>query len=160
MIIDPSKNSIVCGDNLEWLKWLPDNSVDVCYIDPPFFSNRTYEVIWGNGYETRSFGDRFSGGIGHYIEWMRPRVELIYRKLKPVSAIFLHCDWHAVHRLRCMLEDIFGENSFVNEIYWKRQNSHNDAKHKFPDIVDTILFFKKGNFVFKPIYQSHDPEYV
>lgn len=74
MKIETNKNTIICGDNLEWLNWVPDESVDVCYIDPPFFSNRNYEVVWGNGAELRSFGDRFSGGISKYIEWMNERV--------------------------------------------------------------------------------------
>ena len=69
MKIDPHKNTIVCGDNLEWLNWIPDESVDMCYIDPPFFSNQNYEIIWGNGAEVASFGDRFSGGIEKYIDW-------------------------------------------------------------------------------------------
>jgi DNA modification methylase len=56
MKIEKKTNYIICGDNLEWLNQLEDESVDLCYIDPPFFSNRNYEVIWGNGYELRSFG--------------------------------------------------------------------------------------------------------
>jgi DNA modification methylase len=153
-------NTVVCGDNLEWLKDLEDESVDLCYIDPPFFSNRNYEIIWGNGYELRSFGDRFSGGISHYIEWMRPRINLIHKKLKKSGSIFLHCDYHAAHRLRCILEDSFGESGFINEIYWKRQSAHSDARKKFADIVDVIHFFSKGVPKFKPAYTAHDPSYV
>lgn len=118
MKIEKNTNYIICGDNLEWLTHLEDESVDLCYIDPPFFSNSNYEVIWGNGFEKRSFGDRFAGGITHYIEWMRPRIELIHKKLKKSGNIFLHCDHHANHRLRVLLDDIFGEKNFRNEIIW------------------------------------------
>lgn len=145
MRLDTTKNHLVCGDNLEWLKELPDESIDLCYIDPPFFSNRNYEVIWGNGYELRSFGDRFSGGISHYIEWMRPRIELIHAKLKMTGSIFLHCDWHAVHRLRCLLEEIFGEKNFRNEIIWHYEFRLMDSEIQLNRKHDNILFFAKSN---------------
>jgi len=132
--IDINKNHVICGDNEQWLKDLPDESIDLCYIDPPFFSERNYEVIWGNGYELRAFGDRFSGGISHYIEWMRPKIELIHKKLKKNGSIFLHCDYHASHRLRCLLEDSFGEDGFVNEIYWKRQSAFQPLFSRHEDL--------------------------
>jgi DNA modification methylase len=56
-------NKLILGDNLEILKQLDSESVDLVYLDPPFFSNRTYEVIWGDAGEVRSFQDRWSGGI-------------------------------------------------------------------------------------------------
>lgn len=147
MKITIGKNYNFCGDNLEWLNDVPDSSVDLCYIDPPFFSNRNYEVIWGNGYELRSFGDRFSGGISHYIEWMRPRVELISKKLKASGCIVLHCDWHASHRLRVMLDEIFGEENFRNEIIWQRtpfSGSSKSRAKKLPAIHDSLLYYAKS----------------
>ncbi len=56
-------NSLILGDCLQILQTLSDESIDLCYIDPPFFSNRTYEIIWGDQGEIRSFEDRWSGGI-------------------------------------------------------------------------------------------------
>lgn len=159
MKIDVTNNTIVCGNNLEWLNWIPDESIDLCYIDPPFFSNRNYEVIWGNGAELRSFGDRFSGGISHYIEWMRERVSLIHKKLKSTGSIFVHCDSHANHRLRCMLDDIFGDENFKNEIIWKRTYTTGSSKsisNKFASNTDTILFYHKTNKgLFKPIIKDY-----
>src|SRR3712207_9498010 len=61
---------LYCGDNLQRLSLLPSESVDLIYLDPPFFSNRNYEVISGDEAEVRSFQDRWEGGI-HVIEWMR-----------------------------------------------------------------------------------------
>jgi 16S rRNA G966 N2-methylase RsmD len=68
---------IYCGDNLEQLKKLPENCVDLIYIDPPFNSNRNYEVFWGETKEKRSFDDRHA-----YIEFMRPRCEELHRQKK------------------------------------------------------------------------------
>ena len=69
---------IYCGDNLEQLSKLPDACVDLIYIDPPFNSNRNYEVFWGETREKRAFEDRHESTQA-YIEFMRPRyVELAY----------------------------------------------------------------------------------
>lgn len=56
------KNKLICGDNLATLKTVEDESVDLIYIDPPFFSNKQYEVVWGDEAEVRSFEDRWEGG--------------------------------------------------------------------------------------------------
>ena len=88
-------NRLVLGDCLEVLKKTDAESVDLIYLDPPFFSNRDYEVIWGDRGEVRSFEDRWSGGIDHYISWLKERVFEMHRILKHTGSIFLHCDWHA-----------------------------------------------------------------
>ena len=116
--IDTTQNNIICGDAKEWLPCIPDKSIDLIYIDPPFFSNKNYEVIWGNGHEIRSFGDRWKGGINHYIGWIRDKLLESHRVLKDTGSILLHCDYHANHHLRILLDEIFGANNFVNEVIW------------------------------------------
>ena len=71
---------IYCGDNLDVMERLPSESIDLIYIDPPFFSNRHYEVIWGNGAELRAFGDRWKGGVNVYVGWMRERLIETHRR--------------------------------------------------------------------------------
>jgi site-specific DNA-methyltransferase (adenine-specific) len=88
-------NRLILGDNLEILKGMNGETVDLIYLDPPFFSNRNYEVIWGDAGEKRSFEDRWEGGMEHYIGWIKERVEHMHRVLKPTGSIFLHCDRHA-----------------------------------------------------------------
>jgi DNA modification methylase len=110
-------NQLILGDCLEVLKKLPDESVDLIYLDPPFFSNRNYEVIWGDKREIRSFEDRWSGGIDHYIAWLKERFEQMHRVLKITGSIFLHCDWHANAEIKVfILNKIFGEQNFRGEI--------------------------------------------
>jgi hypothetical protein len=110
-------NKLILGDNLDVLKTLPDGYVDLIYLDPPFFSNRNYEVIWGDSGEIRSFQDRWAGGIDHYIAWLKERVAEMHRVLKEAGSIFLHCDWHANAYIRVLILDkIFGEENFRNEI--------------------------------------------
>jgi len=106
---------LICGDNLDRLPEFPEECIDLIYLDPPFFSNRHYEVIWGDEAEVRSFEDRWKGGINHYIEWMRERMVHLHRVLKPTGSLYLHCDWHASHYLRVMCDQVFGANNFLNK---------------------------------------------
>jgi len=106
-------NRLILGDNKEIMKTLEDKSVDLIYLDPPFFSNRNYEIIWGDEGEIRSFKDRWSGGIDHYIAWLKERVEEMHRVLKNNGSIFLHCDWHANAEIKVdILNKIFGSDNF------------------------------------------------
>ena len=110
---------IYCGDNLEELRKLPDGCVDLVYIDPPFNSNRNYEVFWGETKEKRAFVDRHASTAA-YIDFMRPRCVELARVLKPTGQLLLPCDWHASHYVKVMLDQIFGENQFGSEIIWRR----------------------------------------
>ena len=141
-------NVIYCGDNLENLARLPEKSVDLIYADPPFFSNRHYEVIWNDGAEIRAFEDRWKGGVNQYIKWMRPRLQECHRVLKDTGSMYLHCDWHANAHLRILMDKIFGENNFRNEIIW-HYISAPEAKNFFGRKHDTILLYSKtGKIIF------------
>ncbi|MDR2446244.1 MAG: hypothetical protein LBD58_02970 [Treponema sp.] len=98
-------NRLILGDNLEILKAMDAESVDLIYLDQPFFSNRNYEVIWRDAGEVRSFQDRWVGGIDHYIAWLKERVAEMHRILKPTGSMFLHCDWHANAYIRVDILD-------------------------------------------------------
>jgi len=149
---------IYCGDCLDQLRKLPDACVDLIYIDPPFNSNRNYEVFWGETKEKRAFEDRHAGTQA-YIEYMRPRCVELARVLKKTGSFYYHCDWHANGYVRVMLDQIFGESNFQNEIIWQRTSSHNDSK-RWAHIHDTIFFYAGSKFTWNPVYLEHDPEYV
>ena len=154
---------IYCGDNLDQLTKLPDGCVDLTYIDPPFNSNRNYETFWNEKREMRSFDDRHASTQA-YIDFMRPRCVELARVLKPTGTFYYHCDWHASHYVKVMLDQIFGEQGFINEIIWKRQSSHNDAKQgskHLGRVHDTIFMYTKGSdYRFKHLYRPYDPDYV
>ena len=100
---------VYCGDNLEQLSKLPDACVDPIYIDPPFNSNRNYEVFWGETKEKRAFEDRHENTKA-YIDYMRPRCVQLARVLKKTGSFYYHCDWHASHYVKVMLDQIFFKN--------------------------------------------------
>lgn len=144
-------NKLILGDNLEILRSIETESVDLIYLDPPFFSNRNYEVIWGDSGEIRSFEDRFSGGIDHYISWLKERVIELHRILKSTGSIFLHCDWHADAYIRVhILDKIFGEKYFLNAVDWC-YNVGGKSKRHFARKKDTIFWYSKSkNWKFNP----------
>ncbi len=153
-------NTIYCGDCQDVLSRFPEDSVDLIYIDPPFLSNQQYEVIWEDGYERRAFQDRWAGGIENYIAWMEPKLRQCHKVLKSTGSIYLHCDWHAVHRLRVDMERIFGESNFRSEIIWQRTSSHNDPKN-FGNIIDHILYFVKADkFTWNPQHVPFSQAYI
>ena len=154
---------IWCGDNLEKLKHLPDGSVDLIYIDPPFNSNRNYEVFWGETKEKRAFEDRHASTQA-YIEFMRPRCVELARVLKKTGSFYYHCDWHASHYVKVMLDQILGENQFQNEIVWKRTTAHSDTKQgakNFGRVHDVLLVYAAGRtWTFNTVFVPYDQEYI
>lgn len=155
---------IYCGDNITQLARFPNGCVDLIYIDPPFNSNRNYEVFWGETKEKRSFDDRHASTQA-YIEFMRPRCVELARVLKKTGSFYYHCDWHASHYVKVMLDQIFGENNFINEIMWKRQTSHNDAKQgskHYGRLHDTLLFYAgaSDDYTWNQQYVPLDVSYI
>ncbi|MDR0613672.1 MAG: site-specific DNA-methyltransferase, partial [Dysgonamonadaceae bacterium] len=141
-----SVNKLILGDNLEILKGMDSETIDLIYLDPPFFSNRTYEVIWGDEGEKRSFEDRFAGGIDHYIHWLKLRVREMHRVLKSTGSIFLHCDWHADAYIRVhILDMILGRNNFINQFVWKRSSNRSSISKAARKNYDTVFFYSKSD---------------
>ena len=157
-------NAIYEGDNLEIMAKFPSKSVDLIYADPPFFSNRKYEVIWKDKAEIRSFEDRWEGGIEHYISWMEPRLRECHRLLKETGSMYLHCDWHASAHLKVLMDRIFNDSNFRNEIVWPRTYAHSDSKQgakAFGRIHDTILFYSKSvNNTWNTQYRPYEQDYI
>lgn len=151
---------LYCNDNIDRLAELPEGSVDLIYLDPPFFSNRNYEVIWGEEAEVRSFEDRWAGGLQHYTAWMKDRVAELHRILSPTGSLYLHCDPNASHYLKVMLDSVFGPRNFRNEIVWKRFSAKNDS-HRYGRGHDVIFFYSKtARFTWNPQYGPFEEGYV
>lgn len=150
---------VFCGDNLDVLRRFPDACVDLVYIDPPFNSNRVYEVFWGETKEKRSFEDRHESTRA-YIDFMRPRCVELARVLKLTGSFYFHCDWHASHYVKVMLDQILGEDCFQNEIAWKRFSAKNDAV-RYGRGHDAIFFYtKSAKYTWNPQYGPFESDYV
>lgn len=137
-------HQLYLGDNLYVLRGLPSESIDLIYIDPPFFSNRTYTQIWGDDNEVRSFGDIFQDGMFSYLAWLNARLWEMKRVLKSTGSIYVHCDWHASHYIKCEMDKIFGYDAFRNEIAWCYSGG-GVPKTEMPRKHDTILWYSKSD---------------
>jgi len=150
-------NIIYCGDCLTKLKDIPSESVDLIYIDPPFSSNRNYVAFW-NEQEKRRFEDRFEN-VRAYIDYMQPRVEQLYRVLKPTGSFYYHCDWHASHYIKRLLDSdrLFGYTNFLNEIIWYYGVKATQRATSFQRKHDTIFLYAKeqGEHLFNPPLQEY-----
>lgn len=156
-------NKLICGDNLEELAKFPKESVDLIYIDPPFFTHKQYEVVWGDEAEIRSYKDRWEGGIEHYISWLKPRVQAMYEVLKPTGSFYIHCDYHADAHIRIMLDQIFGNENFQNEIIWSLEtvSGFKSQAQRWIRGHDTILFYTKSDkYFFEKEFLPHKEEYI
>jgi DNA modification methylase len=142
-------NRLFWGDNLHIMRMLPSESIDLIYLDPPFFSGRNYNIIFGDRNEVRSFTDIWEGGMPGYLVWLNARLLEMKRLLKATGSIYLHCDGHASHYIKNEMDKMFGYDNFVNEIVWQRQVAkHSDtaqgAKH-YGRLHDVLLFYSKSD---------------
>ena len=137
-------NRLFWGDNLHVMRQLPSESIDLIYIDPPFFSGRQYNVIFGDQNELRSFSDIWEGGMPGYLIWLNARLYEMKRLLKKTGSIYVHCDWHASHYIKVELDRIFGYGTFQNELVWNygpkatQHGGHFQRKH------DILLYYGRS----------------
>lgn len=164
-------NKIFWGDNLQVMAHLLKEyrgKVDLIYIDPPFDSKADYkkQIRLNNSstnseqsiFEEKQYTDIWTND--DYLQFMYERLVLIRQLMSDKGVLFLHCDWHKSHYLRCICDEIYGYENFQNEIIWKRGNPRVNAKSHFSHNTDTILFYSKSKtYNFKLIYTPLEEEY-
>ena len=151
------------GDNKEVLAHLLANGfrgqVKLIYIDPPFDSGADYVrkvelrgpkgkvKLEGEGYtlgEQIQYTDIWAND--NYLQFMYERLLLLKELMAPESIIVLHCDWKKSHHLRCVMDEVFGSQSFQNEVYWYFYNKmHDDRKGILPRATNTLLVYGIGS---------------
>ena len=129
--IDKTKmNRLIWGDNMLAMQALLasgyEGKINLIYIDPPFWTGENYYanfVVEGKEItkepsviERLAYKDIWAGGIDSYLDMLYPRLQLMKRLLAENGSIYVHLDWHVVHYVKVMLDEIFGTENFVNEI--------------------------------------------
>ena len=132
---------------------------DMIYCDPPFFTRgdkgvripmKSEAVPEVNSVSLRAYHDRWNSGITGYLSELALRLMLMRDALKDTGSIFVHLDWHASHVVKMLMDEIFGEKQFVNEIIWTYK-SGGAAKRHLARKHDNILFYaKSGQYKFYP----------
>jgi site-specific DNA-methyltransferase (adenine-specific) len=151
-------NRIVFSDNLPVLESLPDASIDLVYIDPPFNTGkkqrrerlRTVQSsdgdrtgFQGKRYRTERLGSKaFDDAFDDYLGFLEPRVRAVHRVLKPTGSFYFHIDYREVHYCKVMIDRIFGRDAFLNEIIWAYDYGARTTK-RWPAKHDDILFYAR-----------------
>ncbi len=152
------KNQIIFGDNLEVLGSLNDASIDLIYIDPPFNTGKQQARqqirveqdkngdrvgFGGNRYQTTVLGERaYRDHFDDYLGFLEPRMQEAYRVLKEDGSLYFHIDYREVHYCKILLDEIFGRDSFLNEIIWA-YDFGGRSKTRWPAKHDNILYYVK-----------------
>jgi site-specific DNA-methyltransferase (adenine-specific) len=151
-------NKIIFGDNLPVLRGLPDASVELIYIDPPFNTGkaqtrkslRTLRTeggdrvgFQGKRYTTVKLGElEYQDIFDDFLAFLEPRLVEAQRVLKPTGSLYFHIDYREVHYCKVLLDQIFGRASFLNEIIWAYDYGAR-TKRKWPTKHDNILWYAK-----------------
>jgi site-specific DNA-methyltransferase (adenine-specific) len=135
------RSQVIHGDCLQVLATLADASIDLVYLDPPFFTNRHHSAVSRDRNNRFSFADVWYG-LAEYGEFMQARMQQIHRVLKDSGSVFVHCDTSANFILRALLNGIFSEDQFRSEIIWSYRRWSNAAKGLLP-AHQTIFFYSK-----------------
>jgi site-specific DNA-methyltransferase (adenine-specific) len=168
------ENTLYFGDNLTVLKLIPDSSVQLVYIDPPFNTGREQQRskvttkrnnegnrigFKGERYETvkstvLSYDDQFA----NYWEFLEPRIEEAFRVLGNSGTLYLHLDYREAHYAKVLLDALFGPECFLNEIIWAYDYG-GKSKSRWPSKHDTILVYVKDpkNYYFNSEEVDREP---
>ncbi|MFX1276268.1 MAG: DNA-methyltransferase [Promethearchaeota archaeon] len=145
-------NQVYLADNLDFIKEIESELIDLIYIDPPFFS----------GVDYKEFSDLWSS-MEEYLEFMRIRIKEMHRILKNSGSFYCHCDSNALFELKKLSDDIFGKNNFRREIVWN-VGSVSGFKSQVKGWVrqhDSILYYTKSDeFTFNKQYIPYSKDYV
>lgn len=131
-------------------------SVDLAYLDPPFFTQNRQLLKTRHGDETFEFEDRWDN-IASYSNFITDRLVKVRSKLKPTGSVFFHCDRSASHIVRLLLDRTFGTVNFQSEIIWHFRRWSN-ARQGLLNSHQTIYFYSRGRgFKFNASYEEYSP---
>ena len=179
-----SQNKIIRGECLSACAYLKEQGiqVDLVYIDPPFASGADYakkvyirrnplvaqaieqaeselDIADLKAFEEKMYGDVWDKE--RYLNWMYENLMAIKSVMSDTASIYVHLDYHIGHYVKILLDEIFGEDNFKNEIVWQRVYSHNDAS-RYGQIHDVIFYYTKNadDYVWNPQYTPYEEKYL
>ena len=163
------KNILIWGDNKLVMSSLIKQGwagkINLIYIDPPFFTGADFTIRTKIGneqiekepsiIEERAYKDTWSGGIASYLKYMYERLVLMRELLAENGSIYVHLDWHVGHYVKCMMDEIFGYENFVNEVVWFYKTGGVPEKKGFSKKHDVLLLYSKSeNPTFNPVKEK------
>jgi len=171
---DDFRNRLIWGDNkLVMASLLQEfkGKVDLIYIDPPFDVGADFSMSVAIGEEDSiqkdqstlemvAYRDMWGKGADSYLHMMHERFVLMRELLADTGSIYVHCDWHVSYYLRCLLDDVFGVENFINEVVWVRSSPRSNIKTGMSGGHDTILIYTKSSSpIWNPQYTALSEDY-
>lgn len=150
------ENFVIQGDCLKVLKTVADQSVDLIYLDPPFFSQKEQKLTKRDGSGEYQFSDQWNS-LQEYMGFLKSRIQLCKIKLKPTGSLFLHCDRSASHYIKVMLDEVFGAENFQSEIIWSYRRWSNSKKGLLSNHQNIFFYSKTEGFKFNQIFDNYSP---
>lgn len=174
-------NLVIRGECISACAYLREQGikVDLVYIDPPFASGADYakkvyirrnpkvaeaiakaeeelDVEDLKVFEEKMYGDVWDKE--KYLNWMYENLVAIKSVMSETASIYVHLDWHMIHYVKILMDEIFGEDNFINEIIWRRKQSVSWASKQFGITNDTILWYgyNTDEYIFNPEYSIDD----
>ena len=175
-----SNNLVIRGECLSTCAYLKDKGVqvDLVYIDPPFASGADYakkvyirrnpkaaaaiaqaeselDIEELKAFEEKMYGDVWDKE--RYLNWMYENLMAIKSIMSDEASIYVHLDWHIGHYVKILLDEIFGESNFINEIVWHYYNKMQGNVNRFASNHDVIFLYRKSDdYLFQPIKEKRD----
>ena len=177
-------NLLMRGECISACAWLKEKGiqVDLVYIDPPFASGADYsKKVWLRRNpkvaqaiaeaeqqldieEMKSFEEKMYGDVWNkedYLNWMYLNLCAIKSVMSDTASIYVHLDEHIGHYVKILMDEIFGEENFKNDIAWKSTASHNDSTNSFSSVSDHIYFYSLSDTcIFNPLFTPYSEEYI
>lgn len=135
-------SGVIEGECLEVLSRMPEGGISLIYADPPFATGSTRRGRGRDG-DSLAYEDRWAS-TAEYLDFLEPRLRAMHRVLAPDGAILVHVDWRTSHRVRCLLDDVFGAERFVNHLVW-HYGLGGSAADRFARKHDDILYYARGS---------------
>ena len=144
------------GDCLAVLQGMESGGIELAYLDPPFFTQKTHRLTTRDRKRSFSFEDIWASR-SEYAEFLYQRLKEVHRVLSDRGAVFFHCDQNANHLVRALLEEVFGADKFRSEIIWHYRRWSNSQRRLLPAHQTIYYYTKSDEYIFNMEWQQYSP---
>ena len=149
-------SEVLHGDCLDVVRGLTAETVDLVYVDPPFFTQKTHSLVTRDRATTFQFSDEWKSRT-EYVEFLRVRLKEFRRVLKATGSLFFQCDTNASHHIRCLLDEVFGETMFRSEIIWHYRRWSNSQRNPLPSHQTIFFYSKTDDYQYHQLFDDYSP---